>query len=145
MNVICFGQAAVTDSRKLQLPYLGLKVGHGLVKGLWWRPLVVTENSDGSVGPVVGQYFLCHIVRLFGWRKNNSQPRTHIFTTITFWHPSLSLPTLFMCIHTLLQIHIFYSSVWFKWLKSFSSFLIYSGAHITCQAPSGTLSWMENL
>ena len=35
--------------------YLGLQVQHGLLKGLGWRPLVVTEYSDGTIGPVVRQ------------------------------------------------------------------------------------------
>lgn len=46
--------------------YLGLQVGHGLVKGLWRRPLVVTQNGNGPVGSVVGEQLLGHRLQLCG-------------------------------------------------------------------------------
>lgn len=52
--------------------YLGLEVSHGLLEGLWRCPLVVTENSNCSVSPVVGQQLLCLVVRLLGgWQNRN--------------------------------------------------------------------------
>ena len=35
--------------------YLGLQVLHGLLKGLWWGSLVVTEDGHCPIGPVVRQ------------------------------------------------------------------------------------------
>lgn len=35
--------------------YLALQVHHGLLKGLRWSPLVVTQNGNRSVGTVVGK------------------------------------------------------------------------------------------
>lgn len=51
--------------------YLSLKVSHWLIKGLWRRPLVVTQNSNCSVSPVVGQQFFGHTVLLFGKWQNS--------------------------------------------------------------------------
>ena len=44
-----------SGKRRYVWVYLGLQVEHGLLKGLGWRPLVVTEYSDGTIGPVVRQ------------------------------------------------------------------------------------------
>ena len=66
------GNVNVWNDKVLRCSYLGLKVSHRLIKSLWRRPLVVTQNSDCSVSPVVGQQFLCHTVRLFrGWYNSH--------------------------------------------------------------------------
>lgn len=50
--------------------YLCLKVSHRLIKGLWRRPLVVAQDSNRSVCPVVGKQLLCHTVHLYGRWQN---------------------------------------------------------------------------
>lgn len=42
--------------------HLSLQVGHGLLEGLWWRPLVVTENCNRTVRSVIGQQLLCLVI-----------------------------------------------------------------------------------
>lgn len=60
-----------TDDQLSETPHFGLKVRHGLLEGLWRRPLVVAENCHGSVGAVIRQQLFCLIVRL--WREKNTK------------------------------------------------------------------------